>query len=381
MQISKLKKYQKCYDKWSCGYDYLRVKIEEENIYIFQSLLDKINLTDFDNSNFIVEYYNDHKVTFFKSYSPKGEVYIWTIIYKDTSVPICVLEKNNNKQKEFTKQWGGFVLYGAYFRLLDIWYIKKDLKWLYGQFYNFIKDLEISRADYRFDFFTNDENKKIMTPWYVTDLRKNTKIFYDTIWGEKTIKNKKGKKWKKSKQLTNRNKVLWQITGWRLWSRKAKRYLIRAYDKLLDSEKKGKFGLYADYFEYKKVYRVEYEFLNSFCKWYTVKNLKELTQKIYWLLWFNERIWTLFKTYDKLDLTDIQARFKYADTTKGYMTNCITSWINIIWLLEEAFTKAWYSNKDIENMLQDFIKRKKLNEFYYLDIKDLYYNNNLIDNN
>jgi len=355
----KLTKYQKNYDKWSSGYDWLRVKIIDNlDLANFGDWLEKVTLADYDNSNFVNFYYLDHIITFVRLQSWKGTMYIWSISFRDLAVPICVLETFSKYQQEFTGQVGGFVLYGSFFRLVDIWYIKNISWWLKESIYKKINELYISRVDYRFDFFTNDKNKKLPTPWNVINVRANTRIFYDT----------NGK--------ITRKKQIWDITGWRAWSKSAKRILTRAYDKLLDSDKKGKRTLYADYFEWEKVHRIEYEFLNSYTSDFRVIDMEKLKTKIFGTLGFNPKIGNDFKTYDKIDLSDIQKRFRYADTTRGYMLGCVQNGINIFWLLDDVFQKSWYWVNEIQDLIKEYLKKYEMSEFYATESDKVYYLSN-----
>lgn len=356
---NKLRKFQKSYEKWWCWFDWLRCKILDSNdLSNFEDWLSKLTAADYDNSNFITIYNQDHNITFVKIQWSKWTIYMWSIIFRDISIPICVLEINSKYQREFTGQLWWFLLYGSFFRLVDIGYINSNTWWIKDIIYSKISDLYISRVDYRFDFFTNQKNKKLPMPSSIFNVRANTRIFFDTNW---KIKQKK---------------AIWDVTGWRSWSKSSKRILIRAYDKLLDSEKKGKRLLYADYFEWAKVHRVEYEFLNSYTSEYRVKQLNKLKLKIYWTLWFSPKIWNEFITYDKVDLSDIQNRFKYSYTTKWYMKNCLSNWINLFGLLDDVFQQSWYSVNEIQVLLKDYLERYNMSEFYEIESQKKYYLNN-----
>jgi hypothetical protein len=87
-----------------------------------------------------------------------------------------------------------------------------------------------------------------------------------------------------------------------IWSKKTKRVYIRFYDKLADSANKNKFLLYADYFNYKSVERLEFEFGFKFCKGYNFNNLDQLTNKIKILLWIYKGIvWKIYPKEYKFD--------------------------------------------------------------------------------
>lgn len=331
-------------DKYSFWIDYIRVSYNFNNKKIIE-LIEELKICDFDNSNFIIKRFWDLNITFIKSLYDKGISYMGVIYYKNNSYPIICIEDYSKKQKEFTGNYWSVVLYGSYYRLEELLYIniKKFLN-------EFLYDTDISRVDYRIDFFYN-KDIKIINYKKLCKLRKKTKI-------------KEFREWEK-------------LTGWIVWSRWSKRYITRWYDKLLDSEKKGKFDLYADYFDFKKVYRLEFEFLNHFCKGFKYQAIEELKEKIKLVLWYNslykDRI---YRSYEKTDLTDIEKRFKYANTTSWYIVNCIKSGINIFWLLEESFYKAWLSEDEIKQKYIEYIERNKWSADYITNLEDLYYKKN-----
>jgi hypothetical protein len=61
----RLLKYQRSYDKWSVGFDWLRVKINDSyDLKNFEKWTEKLFLADFDNSNFTHIFNSDYTITF-----------------------------------------------------------------------------------------------------------------------------------------------------------------------------------------------------------------------------------------------------------------------------------------------------------------------------
>lgn len=316
--------------KWSKGFDYCRLNFKEENLKDLEYFTDKINNLDFDNSNFWGFELWGLNISVIKIQADKGIAGIFSISYQWFSVPLFSILQFSKHNQELLKSFGSITYYGSYFRLQDVWFIKEDFK---KELNKTLLDLWITRVDYRFDIFFNDDKKKIFLPQDITKLRANSKIDYRTTWGN--------------------------IESWLLGSRKNKKYLIRAYDKLLDTNKKGKFFLYKDYFKYKKVYRLEFEFLNHFCKWYTLRDLDKLNKKIENFLNVKKDN-KLFEGVEDVNIEDVKDRFKYFTSLKAYIKWCIKNEINIFWAYEEVLKELWYKEEQIEEQLIDFIKRKKL---------------------
>lgn len=315
-------------EKW----DYLRVVLKEDNLKGCEDLVRDIDLLDYDNSNFWNKKFSDHTITKIKIRTKKGTAIIWLVSYKEIPQPLFFFERYLEHEAKLTKSWGRIDFYWALDRLIEIWYISRKWEWTLLDYIDKIwGKRKITRFDWRIDYFSNDENKKIMLPKDVTKLRSNSKVKYDTEWD--------------------------RVTWWKLWDRKSKRYVIRAYDKLLDTRVKGKFLLYLDYFKFKNVYRLEFEFLNHFCKDYTFDRREELRDHICAFLNYDKSIWPIFESRNNTDINEVKDRFKYADSTKWYMRWCIEAGMNIFWLLDEVFCSMGKDRGDIMDMFKDYLDR------------------------
>lgn len=324
--------------------DYLRLVIKEDDLESVDELIKILENLDNDNSNYQVKWFHDKKLSFFKVKTKAGEAIVWTIVFNDISVPILFFEKYDEHTRNFSKSWWRIDYYGMFNRMLDIWEIEK--KYNENYMYWFLEKVnawkKISRYDWKIDLFYK-VNKKIFRPEVITKLRKNSKVDYKVVGGN--------------------------IQSWRLWARKSKQYLIRWYDKQADTMVKGKFPVYKDYFlevdpetgekhNYKNVYRLEFEFLNNFCTKFNYDNIWELESHIEKFLNYDKSIWKIFEGKNNTDIWEIKDRFKYADSTKGYMKWCISNWINIFWLLDDVFSSMWKTQEEIKNIFLDYVKRK-----------------------
>lgn len=343
-------KLQKESDFYKIGFDYLRLVIKDEDLLQLKLLLEKLHSLDFDNSNFWILNFIDRKLTVIKIKTKAWQALVGTIVHNNISYPILFMEEYSEHTRKLSKSWGRIDFYWVFFRLLEIESIKKiDIQ---DSLYLFIKHiskgLKISRTDYKIDFFYNNTTK-IFKPSDITKLRSNSKVEYKVIGDG--------------------------IQSWRLWARKSKQYLIRGYDKLADTNAKGKFDLYKEYFNFKSVYRLEFEFLNNYCKGYTYDTFDELREKIEKFLNVDKSYGTLFTARNKdQDIEGVKDRFKYADSTKGYIKGCVNNNINIFWLIEDVFKSMWKSEEEINKIFLDYLKRKKSFEFMETEERDLVYN-------
>jgi hypothetical protein len=344
MEYKKIKKLVKWAEKISMWVDFLRFKITEK-INLFSERLLQL---DTDNSNFCNMFFNDVTLSWFKVTTRTWTGLVMSCAFRWVVVPVIYYEEYNWNTASLTKCIGKIDLYGSYFRLIDIeqifnWNIfSPGNSWDFSYIiYDLNKDNLITRLDYRIDFFYNDENKKLFTPQKVTKLRNNWKIENHYTWDT--------------------------LDSWRLWDRKNKNYFIRWYNKLLDSEKKWKFWLYADYFDFKKVYRLEYEFLNHFCKPTTLKDYENLKTKIqnFFHLWKLD--YSYYKTKHKTILKTVFEKMKYSRNTKAYMKWCIENNINIFSLLEDVLEWLWIPDVEIQRVYAEYIQKRKTFEFAYED--------------
>lgn len=339
MKIDKIRKLSRKADYINAGADYLRLKLEEPNEF----LENKMNMLDFDNSNNCTIKFSDVDLSGIKLQLKNWNWILFTMPYKWFTVPIFIYMIYTEEKQKFNWCYWKLDLYGTYFRLIDIDYMFEwsvfNLQWdkTFSSFINRnFHYCNITRIDWRVDFFYKDKNKKIFLPKDVTTLKQNTKVNYDVIW----------------------ERVTWR----RLGDRKNKNYFIRWYDKLLDSEKKGKISLYADYFDFEQVYRLEYEFLNHFCKPATLAEHEKLHDKIKNFFHTDKLTFSHYKTKDKTILKDKFERLKYAKMAKSYIKGCVQAWINIFWMLHDIFDDLWLDKKQIDDIFDNY---KKRNDYYF----------------
>jgi len=330
-----IKKLVKDSDEWSYGVDTMRlnIKTEPEKGNIIK-IIEKLRLVDEDNSNYSYIYLDSKKLLLSKMRTKKGYGIMGIIIYLDIPVPLFFLEEYGAGIRDITRSWGNIIYYSWYYRLLIIGGVSTPLQ----KFFNWVnEDLFVTRFDFRVDFFYK-EKTKIFRPSLITKIRKRSKIKYH-IKGE-------------------------NIESWSYWDRKSKRYLIRWYDKLQDSIVKNKFALYKDYFKFQSVYRLEFEFLNHFCKSKDFKNVKfqdfqYLLDKAKALMDVDKSFWPIFQGKNETDINEIKDRYKYADSTKGYIRGCYNAGINIFWLFEEVLESLGKKEEEIFKIFLDYVERKK----------------------
>lgn len=346
-RYKKIQKIIKKADKYSYGIDYCRIIIASDddidnnnNLY---RLYYMINTLDTDNSNIATMAIWKHRVNIIKMTTKKWVGILGSIIYDWIVAPLFFFEKYDKNTKKISKVLGNIVYYGIYYRLLEIGYISKN-----EEFYLFFQKINdkkrISRLDFRFDFF----------------YQKKTELFK----AEKITKIKKNTKYKLH--------MVWDIcTGWSLGSRDTKRYIIRAYDKLLDSSLKWKFIFYKDYFKFKSVNRLEFEFLNHFCKKYTYDRMEEFLIYILDYLKADVNIWNIYESKNNTSMEEVQDRYKYYSRTRSMMKTCIENWINIFGIIEEIFIEIWKNEKEIKEIFIEYLKFKKLDWNFYEKIDDI----------
>jgi len=260
--------------------DYMRVVLREPIKYFDEILFDKG--IDWDNSNFYIDEKN--LITWTKLKLQTWWCILWSVVYKTVSVPILLYNVFPSDRQERYKAYGRLDIYWWYWRLLELLYLEHDyLDKLVWEDIELFREFDISRLDYKFDLFFNYDFRPPL-PWEMLKLRKNVVWEDFKIWEE----------------------VVW----WTYWSKVSKRVKLRFYDKLVDSQKKWKMLLYKDYFKWQKVYRLEFELLNKFCRWYTYWNYIELVEKFIDSLYI-ELPTKIFYDYDKNTLLNEQERIRY----------------------------------------------------------------------
>jgi len=330
---------QKNYDFYSEWIDYARLNLDWP-IKEFDVLLEKLNLS---NSKDFVFSFKDINLSVEKVWLNNGVWLKFSIPYKTITVPLFIYAKYFDYiQNQFKTYWK-IDLYGGFYRLQELWFFNlkekekeflKNKNWdLFLEFlFKQIWNLQLTRLDYRLDFFKKYESIPIFWVSKIFDLRKNSKY----------------REWKK-----------WGVLeSWDIWNRASKRVLVRWYDKLIDSETKNKFLLYADYFENKSVHRLEFEFLNHFITWYTYNEIPQFLEKVKDYIEVNKK-YKIYKTYDKTDLSDILDRFKYYRMSKWYIKWLVQNNINIFEVLDEIFLENWFDNEKINDIFKEYLIRKK----------------------
>lgn len=218
---------------------------------------------------------------------------IVSYVYNGQSIPIILYNVFWNNQ--IYSKYARLDFYGSFFRLIEIWEFPKDF---FLSYLNEISDENptISRIDYCFDLFYKKATSIPSPKRLFSKINESTKIY----------EIKKGT----------------SLESWSVWSKTAKRYIVRMYDKLLDTKKKWKYFLYGDYLQYETVQRFEVEFWPKFTRGYFLSDIQQLLSKIYSFLWVEKKIfdWLLFYQYDShFELNDYNKTFffkQYISKTK-----------------------------------------------------------------
>jgi hypothetical protein len=274
------------YDEYSHWIDYLSYWLKNlSDIEVF--FTDRIFNLDTDNSNFWIVKFYDELFSIHKYKSPNWVSYQFSCTYESVSIPIFVITEYSEEQKEFCNNSYWIIhFYGAYFRLIELNHFSDWLIWSMNQLF---LDNPISRLDYRFDFCSYEEQK-----WFPTikdvfpNIRKNKKV-----------------------------NIHWQtdnVESWDIWQKKNKTVFIRLYNKLKElwwNIKKT--YLYSDIDKFKTFTRLEYEFWNKWCSWYTWKDIELLIQKAFKTSWIepSDFKWNLYKPQLALDLSDKIDKLRY----------------------------------------------------------------------
>jgi len=312
--------------------DYLRVKIPLDFSFDFLNYFEQIICTiDDDNSNIFIDDSFVHTITWNKIYLPTGVALIGSIVFRDISVPcFCYNDFHVSNKALFNSFWK-FDFYWQYFRLLEIWFIDSDFNEF---FFNKFKNCQITRLDYKIDFFDYYKDKLFSSDLLI-------KGAINTPWQEYNT-------W-------------WYVNSWRKWNKTSHTWLVRAYDKLRDINSKNKMGLYWDYLVFKNVFRLEFEFLNKWCYGFNLSDLDKLVLKCENFISFKPLNCEQYKTYDKLDLTNELHKIKYIRTAKWYFKHIIANNINAFFIIESLYFELWYTKQQIKELQKNLLiyKEKK----------------------
>jgi hypothetical protein len=312
-----LKKLINNTEKISFWVDYLRIKIND-----IKSKLIKLNKSlsrtiDYDNSNIITFDCFWYDLTAQKIRLSNWTWLIYTYSYFWVSIPIFIIIEYDTRNKELFNSWGKLDFYWQYFRLFELWEF-----WENYFFNEYIQKEEITRIDFRIDFF-NYKNKIIDKD--VIKSRKNSRLQTYT---------------------TN-----WYINSWKYWNSINKTVVVRWYDKKLDITKKWKLRLYWDYFDYENIFRLEWEFLNQFCRSYNMSKLDLLLSKCKKYIWLEKYDWEKYFTpYRKLDLSNEFEKMKYCRVMQSYIKEALKNWVDVYNYIDKSLLWIWFNEEDVENM-------------------------------
>ncbi len=295
INIVEFNKVIKSADEVISWIDYMRLSIDSSISY-FQYYLDNL---DFDNSNFAID--SENLITWTKIRLQHWYAIIWSVVYEGVSIPVLLYNDFDEHNKKMLKSYWKIDLYWSFWRLVELWFIEPNFieKLIKSKNYEDLDILEysnITRLDYKIDLMYKE---KVKIPNYkkILNLRKNSKI-----WNKHNMK----------KASIKEEVLKWdELQSWAYGSKSAKRVFLRVYDKLADTEAKGKYMLYQDYYNFKSVYRVEFELLNHFCKWFKYIDYKELVEK-FWNSLDCRYMWKVFYNYNQEpNLEQIEARIRY----------------------------------------------------------------------
>lgn len=322
-------------DKYSSYTDYVRCDIKniKENQPFINYFDFKNSLLDFDNSNIACEIIDWFNITFNKVNLNNWTGLIWSLVYNETSIPVfIILEYYKHNKKKFNS-WGKIDFYGQFCRLKELWIIKDYF------FKKHIENMPLTRYDWKIDLFN-----LWLKNWYV-----KYEYFCDRV--NKLVETN-WKIWKEMDLFTKWNKS--KIHSWKLWNKENKTSLLRWYDKIKDTQVKWKFALYGDYFTFKSVFRLEWEFWVKFCKWHTLKEIEKLLIKINKFLKIDIELYRgkFYFTYEKLDLSDEIQKLRYFKMFKWYLKWVIENNINPYQFVDSMMLQKWYTMQNIKYLKQ-----------------------------
>lgn len=315
MKINK-KVFQK-YDILNFWLDYLRLVWKGEKLKV--NFADILSILDWDNSNFYIDEF--HWLAYVKIRTSNWDALIASISVFWFSLPIFqVVVFDRDKVSLFRSLWK-IDFYGSFFRLGEINFLN-PLEYIHSVFWENIDNLLISRIDYKWDFVGVDVET---ISKYVT-CRRNSRI--DKIY-----------KWR-------------LLTFW-VGSKSSKRVYLRVYDKIEDILYKNKSFLYSDYLEHKDdwIVRLEFEFLNHFCKWYTLVSLKSLEEKIFTYVWFVDS-WKKYIYFENKSNIEVDKLYSVRNFV-GRWKKLLEMWENPFLLLYNYLLKE-YKKEDILKLVEEF---------------------------
>lgn len=335
-----IKKYWEKFDTIWVGCDYLRLSY----IHWSEFIEEKLSLLDCDNSNFGTCTFDDVVFTFQKLPTPLWMWLIFTCSYNDVSVPVFEYVKFNENTSFLTWRYWKLDFYGAFFRLWEIWYFDSDSMLSLICFYINSEDPRITRYDYRVDYFSRFNSVPVESWKRLLDMRSDSKVYSDCVWDV--------------------------LTNWLVWKKDTGTYCIRLYNKLLDTDIKDKLFIYQDFFNYKTVQRLEFEFQRNFLKWFTLDDYFDwsIKNKIESILWINGDLWSgaiCYKYNSSDEITD-KNRSSYLRRFNKMSIKLQKNWINPLKQVYEVLYEELEKDQ-LDKVVNDFLK-------VYIDNskKDLY---------
>lgn len=320
-----LEEYSKLFNQIWFGCDYLRLCFFN-SIDKFEYWLDNL---DFDNSN--IWYYNfwDIDLTYQKIKVSLWSALHFSVSYSWVSVPVFQYVRFNKQTSDITWYIGKFDVYSSYYRLQELWFFTKNYFW------NFIRaltneDPSITRYDFRIDFFNNFVRVDIPTPESLLSIHVQSKVEVFKQWKE--------------------------LTNWSVWSKDSGRYLIRLYNKKLDTNKKWKWILFSDYLCYESVHRLEYQFESSFCRWFRLSDLIKLEDKIYTSLNLHNNFeGCLFYKYDFSKEINAYNKWSHIQRFRNQADKFVKAWYNPFTLMYDTIVDL-YGLSNAEDLFTDFLQ-------------------------
>ena len=325
-----LKNFWKSYDSMSVWCDELRLSYFWESEFIE----DRLSLLDCDNSNFGTITIDDIVFTFQKVPCSIGMSLIFSVSYNDVPVPVFDFVKFNEQTKFMCNRYWKLEFYGSFFQLWVLWFFSDIDLWISMIcFYISWENPKVTRYDYRIDFF-NRLNYIPVADWRkVLDIKTQTKVDPKYTWDE--------------------------LTNWLVWKKDTGTYCVRLYNKLIDTDFKDKIFLYQDYFNYKTVHRLEFEFQRNFLKWFTLEDYLDRTiqKKVESLLHINEKLWSWFVCYvydSSREITD-KNRSRYIRRFNNMSVKLAKNNINPLVQSYEILYES-LEREELEKIVNDFFK-------------------------
>lgn len=320
-----IQKYSESFDQIWFWCDYFRL--------VYSNPIDKFeyyfNLLDYDNSNFWFVEYWWFTLTYQKIPTSIWSWLTFSIEYSWVSVPIFQFVRFNKQTKEMLWYYWKIDIYSAFYRLVDLWYLKKYFVHEYLISLSWENPL-ITRYDFRIDYFNKYWDVFIPLPEDVLSVSTQSRVEVHKRW--------------------------WLITNRWVWSKKSWKYYIRLYDKKIDTDSKWKWILYTDYLCYSSVHRFEIQFQSAFCRWFHLSDLIKLEDKIYTTLWLSTLYdWIQFYTYDSSKEINEYNKWSHIQRFNNQTKKFVNAWYNPFVLMYDTIVNL-YGVEFAEDSFTDFLQ-------------------------